>query len=89
MVSISKNEALGRLVGAGRIFAGLDQAELGALAGVSASTVSNIEKGRTSTQASIKSVRAALREKGVNLSFGNNQAGASICFVDRNAEEED
>lgn len=89
MVSISKEEALGRVVGAARMLAGLGQAGLASLSGVSASTVSNIEKGRTSTPASVKAVRLALREKGVNLNFGNNQASASICFVDRNAEEED
>ena len=68
---------------------GLDQAGLGALAGVAGSTVSNIENGRNSTRELVRAVRRALRDKGVNLTFGNNQAGAAICSVDRNAEDDE
>jgi transcriptional regulator with XRE-family HTH domain len=89
MIAISEEEALGRQLEAGRIMAGLSQGELGALAGLSASTVSNIENGRNSTSDSVRAVRRALRGKGVNLTFGNNQAQVSICFIDRNAEDED
>jgi transcriptional regulator with XRE-family HTH domain len=89
MIAIAKREAQGRLLEAGRILAGLDQGSLASLAGVSASTVSNIENGRTATEASVKAVRKALRDEGVNLSFGNDQAVASICFIDRNSEDDD
>jgi transcriptional regulator with XRE-family HTH domain len=89
MIAVSEDQAFGRALEAARILAGLDQGKLAALAGVSASTVSNIENGRNATPSSIRAVRKALREKGVNVMFGNNQAGASICFVDNNAGEED
>jgi transcriptional regulator with XRE-family HTH domain len=89
MIAISKDEAQGRVIGAGRMLAGLDQGELGRLAGVSASTVSNIERGRNATPDSIKAVRKALRDRGVNLSFGNDQAIAAISFIDRNADDEE
>jgi len=89
MIAISEDVALGRQLEAGRIMAGLSQGELAAIAGVSASTVSNIENGRNSTAESLKAIRRALKGKGVNLTFGNNQAQVSICFIDRNAEDEE
>jgi DNA-binding XRE family transcriptional regulator len=89
MIAMTRDQAQGRVVSAARMLAGLDQSELAALAGVSASTVSNIEKGRSATSESIKSVRRALREKEVNVVFANNQALASICFVDRNSAEDE
>jgi len=89
MIAISENEALGRHLHAARILTGLDQTGLAAIAGVSPSTVSNIEQGKKSTPDSIKAVRRALRGKGVNCLFGNNQAVVSICFVDKNLEDED
>jgi transcriptional regulator with XRE-family HTH domain len=88
MFSISATQAQGRLIAAARIFAGLDQAQLASLAGVSASTVSNVEKGRIATPDSLKALRRALKDQGVNMTFGNHQASASIAFVDRNSEDE-
>jgi transcriptional regulator with XRE-family HTH domain len=58
-------------------------------AGVSGSTVSNIERGRTTTPESLKAIRRALKQAGVNLSFGNDLAIVAIAFVDRNAEDDD
>jgi transcriptional regulator with XRE-family HTH domain len=89
MITISEDQALGRHLGAARMLAGLDQGGLAELAGVSASTVSNMERGRPGTPESIRAVRKALRNRGVNLTFGNNHAIVSICFVDKNAEDDD
>jgi hypothetical protein len=52
-------------------------------------TVSNIERGRNATPESIKSIRKALRQAGVNISFGNDMAMVGIAFVDRNVEDDD
>jgi transcriptional regulator with XRE-family HTH domain len=89
MIKMSEQQAQGRLLHAARILAGLDQQGLAVVAGVSAGTISNIEQGKKSTDDSIRAVKKALRQKGVNQTFGNNQAAASICFVDKNAETED
>lgn len=89
MIALSEDAAYGRYIQAARVLAGLDQNELGALAGVSGSTISNIENGRNSTATTRKAVRGALFRKGVNLSFGNNQINLGIAFVDRNQEEDD
>lgn len=89
MIAISNDDAYGRYIQAARVLAGLDQNQLGALAGVSASTISNIENGRNATPTTRKAVRSALQKKGVNLVFGNNQINLGIAFVDRNEEEEE
>jgi transcriptional regulator with XRE-family HTH domain len=89
MIALSNDAAYGRFIQAARVLAGLDQTELGALAGVSGSTISNIETGRNSTVTTRKAVRTALHKKGVNLSFGNDQINLGIAFVDRNQEADD
>ena len=89
MIALSEDAAYGRYIQAARTLAGLDQNELGALAGVSGSTISNIENGRNSTATTRRAVRSALQRKGVNLCFGNNQITLGIAFVDRNQEDEE
>jgi len=89
MLKMSEQQARGRHFHAGRILAGLDQQALATIAGVSPGTISNIELGKKSTDDSIKRVRRALRERGVNLTFGNHQAGASVAFIDKNANPEE
>jgi len=51
----------------------------------SGQAVSNIENGRPSTYAS--AVRRALREKGVNPTFGYNLIMVGIAYVDRNGAD--
>jgi transcriptional regulator with XRE-family HTH domain len=89
MIAITEDQAFGRLVEAGRILAGLDQGELGALAGVSGSTISNIENGHKTTSQTRKSVRRALREKGVNFGLSEDQILLGIAFVDKNKSTDD
>ncbi len=60
--------ARGRVVAAGRMLAGLDQAELAAAAGLSASTVSKVERGKADVrEATLEAVRHALERLGVDL----------------------
>ena len=89
MIALSEDVAYGRYIHAARVLAGLDQNALGALAGVSGSTISNIENGRKANASTKKAVRSALYKKGVNLSFGNDQINIGIAFVDRNREDDD
>lgn len=89
MIAVSADVAYGRLIAAARLLAGYDQGELASRAGLSGSTVSNIERGRAATDDSIKAIRRALRRAGVNISFGNDMAIVGIAFVDRNAEDDD
>lgn len=89
MIAMPRDTAQGRLIQAGRVLAGFDQNELATRAGVSGSTVSNAERGRTVTEENIKAIRRALRQAGVNLTFGNDMAIASIAFVDRNVEDDE
>lgn len=61
-------QAKGRMIAAGRMLAGLDQTDLAAASGVSASTISNVERGRIEARsATLKAIRKALRENGVTL----------------------
>lgn len=89
MIAITEDEAFGRFVEAGRVLAGLDQGALGALAGVSGSTISNIENGHKSTVPTRRAVRRALREKGVNFGVSEDQIILGISFVDKNKTSDD
>jgi transcriptional regulator with XRE-family HTH domain len=81
---LTYGEALGRMIEAGRILAGLDQAALGAASGVSASTISNLERGNDARDSTVRSVRKALRKSGVTLSIDkvNGLALAAMTFAE-------
>ncbi len=76
--------ARGRVVAAGRMLAGLDQAELATAAGLSASTVSKIERGKADVrEATLEAVRDALERLGVDLTR-NGRTGlhaAATCYA--------
>ncbi len=60
--------ARGRVIAAGRMLAGLDQAELAAAAGLSASTISTIERGQRNVRdETLDAVRRALQGLGVDV----------------------
>jgi transcriptional regulator with XRE-family HTH domain len=86
---LSSAEALGRAVAAGRMLLGLDQAQLATEAGVSAATVSNVERGNDARPDTMKALRKALRQGGVTLCFDakNGHASATIAFEE--PEDED
>lgn len=74
--------ARGRVIAAGRMLAGLDQAGLAAAAGVSASTVSKVERGRANVREdTLEAIRQALGRFGVDLTqngrTGLHAAGTS------------
>lgn len=89
-LNISNIEAQGRAYAAARMMAGLDQAGLANAAGVSAGTISNVERGRDSRRETLRSIRRALSREGVLVAFSPNNglASVSISFAADEAEEE-
>lgn len=89
-LSLTNAEARGRTYAAARMLAGLDQAALANAAGVSAGTVSNVERGRDSRPDTLKAIRKALTKKGVLVGFSSNNglASVSISFAADDEEEE-
>jgi len=79
-LNLSNTEALGRTYGAARMMAGLDQARLAARAGVSAGTISNVERGRESKSETLKAIRRALLKEGVMVAFSRNNGLASVTI---------
>jgi len=82
-MELDNEQARGRMLAAGRMLVGLDQGELAEKAGVSSSTVSNIERGRIVARPdTIKAIRKVLRNRGVSFTFdpANGHISASIRF---------
>lgn len=74
--------ARGRVIAAGRMLAGLDQAGLAVAAGLSASTVSKVERGRADVrEETLQAIRQALGRLGIDLTqngrTGLHAAGTS------------
>ena len=90
-LSLSNSEALGRTYAAARMMAGLDQGGLATAAGLSAGTISNVERGRDSRAETLRAIRRALSRAGVLVAFSRNNglASVSISFAtDEGGEEE-
>jgi len=89
-LSLSNSEALGRTYAAARMMAGLDQAGLAHEAGISAGTISNVERGRDSRPETLRSIRRALGREGVLVAFSRNNglATVSISFASDDSDEE-
>jgi transcriptional regulator with XRE-family HTH domain len=79
-IDLSNIEALGRTYAAARMMAGIDQATLASRAGLSAGTISNVERGRDTKTDTLKSIRRALGKEGVLLAFSKNNGLASVSF---------
>ncbi len=90
-LSLSNSEALGRTYAAARMMAGLDQAGLATAAGLSAGTISNVERGRDSRAETLRAIRRALSRAGVLVAFSRNNglASVSISFATDDGEEEE
>jgi len=90
-LNLSNSAALGRTYAAARMMAGLDQAALAERAGISAGTVSNVERGRDSKADTLKAIRRALSREGVLIGFSRNNglATVSIAFASDDDGEED
>ena len=81
---INPNVAQGRVVAAARMLAGLDQAQLAAVAGLSASTISNVERGRPGIRAeTLRAVRQALETLGIDLAHnrGTGHHAAATSYA--------
>jgi len=89
-LSLSNSEALGRTYAAARMLAGLDQASLANAAGLSAGTISNVERGRDSKPDTLRAIRRALSRRGVLIGFSRNNglASVTISFAADDGEEE-
>lgn len=85
---MNDSEAKGRAVSAARMLAGLDQATLGTEAGVSPSTISNLERGNEVRDDTMKSVRRALKRHGVTLTT-DTRNGMLIAALRYDNEDED
>lgn len=89
-LNLSNSQALGRTYAAARMMAGLDQGALAVQAGLSAGTISNVERGRDSRPETLKSIRVALNREGVLIAFSRNNglATVAISFATDDSEEE-
>ena len=89
-LNLSNAEARGRTYAAARMMAGLDQAALANAAGISAGTISNVERGRDSRSDTLRAIRRALTREGVLIAFSANNGLASvqISFAVDDEEEE-
>jgi len=89
-MNLSPTEARGRTYAAARMMAGLDQAGLANAAGLSAGTISNVERGRDATDDTLRRIRRALGREGVLLGFstGKGLASVTINFAEDEAEED-
>lgn len=90
-LSLSNSEALGRTYAAARMMAGLDQGGLATAAGLSAGTISNVERGRDSRAETLRAIRRSLSRAGVLVAFSRNNglASVSISFATDEGEEEE
>jgi transcriptional regulator with XRE-family HTH domain len=71
------------------MMAGLDQAGLANAAGLSAGTVSNVERGRDSRPDTLRAIRHALTRQGVLVAFSSNNGLASVAISFAADDEED
>ena len=89
-LALSDSEALGRTYAAARMMAGLDQAALANAAGLSAGSVSNVERGRDARPETLRALRQALSREGVLIGFSRNNGLASVTIsfaADEEGEE--
>ncbi len=89
-LNLSNSVALGRTYAAARMMTGFDQATLAHHAGLSAGTVSNVERGRDSRPDTLKAIRRALAREGVLIGFSRNNglATVTISFAADDGEED-
>ena len=89
MFSLSDTEARGRTYAAARMLAGLNQAELGELAKLSAATVSNVERGEDARRTTTRSIKKALNKHGVVVSFSPRNGIAAVTIRFDSTDDED
>jgi len=69
--------------------AGLDQDQLARRSGVSAATISNIERGNGGRDETISSIRSALRKSGVSVLWDTKNGLASVSLVYEKPDSEE
>ena len=76
---ISETEAYGRMIAAARSLAGLQQQQLGLIAGVSGATISNCETGKNYPQtATRRALRSTLKDLGVTCTFDGDNGNVTL-----------
>jgi transcriptional regulator with XRE-family HTH domain len=88
-LNLSNAQALGRTYAAARMMAGLDQGSLAVASGLSAGTISNVERGKDSRPDTLKSIRRTLAREGVLVAFSRNNGLASVVISFAADEGED
>jgi transcriptional regulator with XRE-family HTH domain len=88
-LNLSNAQALGRTYAAARMMAGLDQGSLAVASGLSAGTISNVERGKDSRPDTLKSIRRTLAREGVLVAFSRNNGLASVIISFAADEGED
>lgn len=88
-LNLSNAQALGRTYAAARMMAGLDQGSLAVATGLSAGTISNVERGKDSRPDTLKSIRRTLAREGVLVAFSANNGLASVVISFAADERED
>jgi transcriptional regulator with XRE-family HTH domain len=86
---LAQFDAIGRSYAAARMLAGLDQAQLAKKADISASTVSNLERGNEAREETIASIRKALRRSGVKVTIDAQFGLISVDAIYTNPEEDE
>lgn len=71
-VAIGANVATGRAIVAARMLLGLDQVALAALANVSPTTISNVERGHGVRDDTLHSILSAIRRRGAAVTIDRN-----------------
>jgi len=79
-LNLSNAQALGRTYAAARMMAGLDQGSLAVASGLSAGTISNVERGNDARPDTLRFIRQALARDGVLIAFSRNNGLASVTI---------
>lgn len=80
-IPMGESVATGRAIAAARIFLGLDQAALAALANLSTATISNVERGNNARDETVLAIYKAIRRRGAAITIDRNGfASVQIYF---------
>jgi transcriptional regulator with XRE-family HTH domain len=88
-LNLSNSVARGRAYAAARMLAGIDQAALAKATGLSAGTISNVERGKDSRPETLRVIRQVLGKAGVLIGFSPNNGLATVAISFAADEEEE
>ena len=88
-MKLSDQRALGRGIAAARMLTGLDQADVATAAGVSAATVSNVERGNDARDETVSAIRKALNRKGATIAVDKRNGLIVVALRYEEPDEDD